>query len=70
MSATSKICVPKGVTFAVHKKGIGTSISYEKDGKLIDAFDVADSDNMIEINGIKSELIICTHGEVGECNEN
>ena len=65
LSATSKICIPQGVPFTVHKKGIGSSISYEKDGKQTDAFDVAEADNMIELNGIKSELIICTHSEAG-----
>jgi len=63
ISATSKICIPEGVTFTALKKGIGTSISFEKNGKQVDAFDVADADNIIELNGIKSELIICTYKE-------
>lgn len=58
VSATSKIHVPEGVAFTALAKGIGTSISYEKDGKQTEAFSVPDAENIIELNGIKSELII------------
>lgn len=58
VSATSKIHIPEGVTFTAIAKGIGTSISYEKDGKPTEAFSVPDADNIIELNGIKSELVI------------
>lgn len=60
VSATSKIRVPEGVTFTAIAKGIGTSISYEKDGKQTEDFSVAGAENVIELNGIKSELVICT----------
>lgn len=60
VSATSKIRVPEGVTFTVIAKGVGTSISYEKDGKQTEDFSVAGAENVIELNGIKSELVICT----------
>ena len=60
VSATSKIHVPKNTPFAVSVKGIATSLSYEKGGKPVQAFDTPDADNMIELNGIKSELVICT----------
>lgn len=63
VSATSKICVPEGITFTALAKGIGTSISYEKDGKQVESFSVPDAENIIELNGIKSELVICTHKE-------
>ena len=59
VSATSRLCIPAGTAFAAVTKGIGTSISYEKDGKQTERFDVPDADNIIELNGIKSELIIC-----------
>ncbi len=59
ISATSKIQVPEGVAFTAIAKGIGTSISYEKDGKRTEAFSVPDAGNIIELNGIKSELVIC-----------
>lgn len=66
ISATSRISVPEAVSFAVIKKGIGTSISYEKDGKPTESFDVQEADNVIELNGIKSELVICTDHHPGE----
>ena len=59
VSATSKIHVPEGVAFTAITKGVGTSISYEKDGKQTEAFSVPDAENIIELNGIKSELAIC-----------
>lgn len=62
-SATSKICIPEGVPFTAVTKGIGTRISYEKDGKPTDAFDVPDAENIIELNGMKSELVICTQAK-------
>lgn len=60
VSATSKIFVPKGTIFTAVTKGIGTSISYEKDGQQVSAFSTQAVENRIELNGIKSELIICT----------
>ncbi len=63
VSATSRIRVPEGVAFTAVAKGIGTSIFYEKDGKQTEAFSVPDAENIIELNGIKSELIICTDRE-------
>ncbi len=65
ISATSRIAVPEGVAFAAVRKGIGTSISYEKDGKPTEAFAVPEADNVIELNGIKSELVICTVSQRG-----
>lgn len=64
VSATSKICVPEGTDFTAVTKGIGTSISYERDGKPAERFDTPGADNMIELNGMKSELIICAAREV------
>lgn len=63
VSATSKIHIPDDAAFTAVTKGIGTSISYEKDGKPADRFDTPDAENMIELNGIKSELLICTSRE-------
>lgn len=48
-----------GTAFTAVTKGIGTSISYEKDGKPAERFDTRDADNVIELNGMKSELVIC-----------
>jgi len=60
ISATSRICVPEGTAFAAIAKGIGTSISYERDGKKTEAFCTPDADHVIELNGMKSELVIYT----------
>lgn len=60
VSATSRICIPEGAVFTAIAKGIGTSISYEKDGKRTEDFSVPDAENIIELNGIKSELVIST----------
>lgn len=59
VSATSKIHVPKEAIFQAVAKGIGTSISYEKAGQQVERFDAPEADNVIELNGIKSELIVC-----------
>lgn len=63
VSATSRICVPEKTSFTAIAKGIGTSISYERDGKKTEEFGVPDADNVIELNGMKSELVICTPGK-------
>lgn len=63
VSATSKIHIPEKVVFTAVTKGIGTSISYEKDGRQAERFDTPDAENIIELNGIKSELVICTERE-------
>ena len=60
LSANSKICIPEGTVFRAIKKGVGTGISFEKNGKPAEAFDAPNADNIIELNGFKSELIICT----------
>lgn len=61
--ATSKIHIPDGTIFTAVTKGIGTSISYEKNGKQAERFDTPDADNMIELNGIRSELVISMNKE-------
>lgn len=63
VSATSKIHVPKDAVFTAVTKGVGTSISYEKCGRQAERFDTPDAENMIELNGIKSELVICMDRE-------
>ena len=60
LSANSRICIPEGTIFRAIRKGIGTAISFEKNGKPTEAFDAQNADNVIELNGFKSELIICT----------
>ena len=60
LSSTSKIYIPEGIPFTAITKGIRTRISYEKDGNQVDAFDVPSAENIIELNGLNSELVICT----------
>ena len=60
LSAVSKIFVPEDMVFTALVRGIGTSISYERDGKNVEPFCVSDAENVIELNGVKSELSICT----------
>lgn len=63
VSATSKIHIPEDTVFTAVTKGIETSISYEKDGQQTETFDTPDAENIIELNGIKSELVICMGNE-------
>ncbi len=59
ISATSRIYIPEDTVFTAVTKGIGTIISYERDGQRTERFDTPDSENIIELNGIKSELVVC-----------
>ena len=59
VSATSKIHVPEDTVFTAVTKGIGTSISYEKDGRQTERFDTPDAENIIELNGIKIGRASC-----------
>lgn len=65
VSATSKIHIPEGAAFTAVTKGIGTRISYERNGKPAETFSVQGADNVIELNGIKSELVICAFHKEG-----
>ena len=58
LSATSRLTIPAGYKFRSAKKGIATQIYYEKQGKKVDDFSDAEADNYIELNGMKSELVI------------
>lgn len=60
ISATSRLCVPEGVSFQTVKKGIHTSVIYERNGKQVEDFSASNADNVIEFNGMKSELVIYT----------
>ena len=65
ISATSRIRIPENSLFTAVTKGIGTNIYYEKNGQKTEPFDSPDADNIIELNGIKSELVIYTAEERG-----
>lgn len=56
----SRINIPDGTVFTAVTKWIGTSLFYEKNGKQAERFDTARADNIIELNGINSELVIYT----------
>ena len=58
LKATSRICIPEGTNFAAVTKGIGTSISIDQAGSRLEPVDPKEADNIIELNGLKSELII------------
>lgn len=65
LSSTSKIYIPEGIPFTAITKGIRTRITYEKDGKQVNAFAVPNAENIIELNGLNSELVICTPAKEG-----
>ncbi len=58
LSATSRLIIPENFCFRSAKKGIANTIYYEKYGKKVESFSNDESDNYIELNGIKSELVI------------
>lgn len=58
-SSCSKITVPENTPFRTVIKGMGTSISYEQNGEKAADFSTEGAENVIELNGIKSELVIC-----------
>ena len=58
ISSSSRIGVPKETDFAAVCKGIGTHIFYERDGKQAESFSNPEAEKAIELNGIKSELVI------------
>ncbi len=60
VKASSKITLPSELSFKTRLKGVKTSVKYEKAGALTKDFSNIDSENVIEFNGIKSELVIAT----------
>lgn len=64
ISATSKIYVPESYAFRSARKGIATAISFEKNGRRVEDFSSEEADNYIELNGMKSELIIAAGQEI------
>lgn len=61
LSASSKLYIPQSTDFNAASKGRHTEIFYEKDGKKVQPFNNPASDKIIELNGMKSELIICEY---------
>ena len=62
LSACSKLYVPADAVFTAKAKGIGTRISYAREGKATEPFDTPGAEKRIELNGIKSELVIDREG--------
>lgn len=63
ISASSKLVLPAGTIFAAVTRGIGNKIFFERDGKSTEDFSLRGDTarcckNIVELNGIKSELII------------
>lgn len=58
--AASKIYIPEETIFNAVTRGKGTNIFYEKNGKQVESFAIPEADHIIELNGIKSELVICS----------
>lgn len=63
ISATSKIYIPDGTVFNAVTKGMETSILFEKNGKQAESFATPNAEHIIELNGMKSELVICSCDE-------
>ena len=62
LSACSKLYVPADAVFTAKAKGIGTRISYASEGKEAEPFDTPGAEKRIELNGMKSELVINREG--------
>lgn len=65
ISATSRIRIPKESRFIESLRGVGNHIYYEYDSTPCDSFaltleEAKNCENIIELNGIKSELVIET----------
>lgn len=63
VSSTSRLTVPTDFSFRNVVKGFFTSVFYESKGETVENFSDADGENVIELNGIKSELVICCKDE-------
>ena len=58
ISATSEISIPKDCRFQTIVKGIGNSVSYQEQGRITEDFSDEEAEHSIELNGMKSELLI------------
>ena len=56
--ATSKVLVGKKQDFRAIVKGMGNSVVYREDGSPAEDFSKPDSENIIELCGMKTELVI------------
>ncbi|MBQ5384892.1 MAG: helix-turn-helix transcriptional regulator [Treponema sp.] len=58
IKSTSRIVLPKNLPFRSVKKGIGNTVIFEENGSASENFSSEDSENVIELTGMNSELII------------
>lgn len=58
ISSTSTIQVPADYPFQTVKKGIVTRMTFEENGKQTENFSAEEAENYIELNGLRSELVI------------
>ena len=65
ISATSRLSIPEGTAFAAAAKGPGNSISFERGGAPAEPFGTPGAGTVIELNGMKSELVISAYEEEG-----
>ncbi|MCR4953563.1 MAG: hypothetical protein K6A43_05755 [Treponema sp.] len=56
LNATSQLVINATQDFKKVCKGIGTAILFEENGAMVEDFSNPNSENKIELNGIKSEL--------------
>ncbi len=56
--ATSRLSVPSNFAFRECRRGIANSIHYEENGAQTQSFATPAAENCIELNGMKSELVI------------
>lgn len=65
ISAASKVFLPQGCQFKTIVKGIGNNVSYEENGSPCENFSEESAENIVMLNGMRSELII-TRAERGK----
>lgn len=58
ISSTSTIQVPADYPFQAVKKGIVTRMTFEENGEQTENFSAEEAENYIELNGLRSELVI------------
>lgn len=68
ISSSSRIYIPTGTPFVTVVKGIGNHIFYEEGGRASDDFSLHGEkaglcENIVELNGLKSELIVIAGAE-------
>jgi len=65
LAASSRLYLPAKTDFLAVSKGLGNSIAYEREGKIVKAPSLegkmTEADLMVELNGVKSKLIIVTN---------